>query len=61
MMISRMFQRNRRLDANPTGELRLPSVINTVFENVMHVERRIIRLGIRFPVGGSQFLIARKP
>nr|VFK55594.1 MAG: Methyltransferase domain-containing protein [Candidatus Kentron sp. TC] len=60
MFVSRMFQRDRS-DINPTDELRLPVAINTVFENIMRVERRIIRLGVRFPLGGSRFLIARRP
>jgi hypothetical protein len=43
------------------AELRLPSFINRAFEGVMNIERLFIRLGMRFPVGGSLLLIARKP
>nr|VFK77993.1 MAG: Methyltransferase domain-containing protein [Candidatus Kentron sp. SD] len=55
-----MFQRDQCSNVNPTDELRLPTMINTAFETVMNVERRIIRLGIRSPWGGSRLLIARR-
>ncbi|NOR20760.1 MAG: methyltransferase domain-containing protein [Xanthomonadales bacterium] len=62
MMTSRLSRKKTPPDAgNNAGELQLPGLINRIFEVVMNLERQLIRLGIRFPVGGSLLLIARKP
>ncbi|MDD5389279.1 MAG: class I SAM-dependent methyltransferase [Gallionellaceae bacterium] len=60
MLASRLAQRKASADSDPLMELRLPNLINWAFESVMYLERQLIRLGIRFPVGGSLLLIARK-
>jgi ubiquinone/menaquinone biosynthesis C-methylase UbiE len=61
MFISRLTRRKAPQDGDATTELRLPTFINKPFEAVMNVERQMVRLGLRFPVGGSLLLIARKP
>ena len=42
----------RQLDINPWA--------NNLFEKILDLERNLIRLGIRFPLGGSRLLIACK-
>ena len=61
MLASRLMKKKPPRDGDPTTELRLPSLINRLFEGVMGLERQLIRLGIKLPVGGSQLMIARKP
>lgn len=63
MIASRMTRRKERADSSKGGmsELRLPTLINRIFEGIMKFERLFIRLGLRFPAGGSLLLIARKP
>jgi len=60
MLTSRLAQRKVSATSDPMAELRLPSLINRAFEGVMQIERLFIRMGIRFPAGGSLLLIARK-
>lgn len=61
MLVSRLLQRKAFASSDPMAELRLPALINRTFEGVMNIERLFIRLGMRFPAGGSLLLIARKP
>lgn len=62
MVISRARQRGRRA-AVPSagGELDLPWWLNATMEAVMGLERTLIKLGVRFPAGGSRMLVGRKP
>lgn len=61
MLASRLAQRNEAAHSDPLVELRLPKLINCTFGAVMGLERLLIRLGLRFPAGGSLLLLARKP
>lgn len=63
MIASRMAQHKERADKGKgmVSELRLPTLVNRIFEGAMNMERLFIRLGLRFPAGGSLLLIARKP
>jgi SAM-dependent methyltransferase len=62
MMASRLSpKKSPPAGSNKSSELRLPGFINRAFEGVMNLERLLIRSGIRFPVGGSLLIIARKP
>jgi len=45
---------------NPDAEFNVSPVLNRALKAIMHVELWLIRLGIRFPVGGSRFLVAQK-
>jgi hypothetical protein len=60
MLVSRLSQLKSPSNDDQMSELHLPSFINRVFEGVMNIERQLIRLGVRFPVGGSRLLIAKK-
>jgi len=42
------------------AELRLPTFLNRAFKGAMNAERQLIRIGMRFPYGGSLLLIAKK-
>jgi len=60
MLVSRLSQLKSPSNDDQMSELHLPSFINRIFEGVMNIERQLIRLGVRFPIGGSRLLIARK-
>nr|VFK23361.1 MAG: hypothetical protein BECKMB1821G_GA0114241_100476 [Candidatus Kentron sp. MB]VFK28490.1 MAG: hypothetical protein BECKMB1821I_GA0114274_100674 [Candidatus Kentron sp. MB]VFK74271.1 MAG: hypothetical protein BECKMB1821H_GA0114242_100292 [Candidatus Kentron sp. MB] len=60
MFISRLFRRNRSPNVNSRTELSLPITINALLEGIMNIERQFIRSGVRFPLGGSRLLVARK-
>lgn len=60
MMLSRRRgQSNKTFD--PLDELRISPSINSMLEGVLAVERVMIRMGIRFPMGGSRLIVARRP
>lgn len=54
--------RRRRLDAgyDPDAEFAVGPVANALLESVLGFERQLIRLGLRFPFGGSLLVVARK-
>lgn len=61
MWFSRRFGNAGKAACNdPMAELRINSVANLVLNLVMRMELFFIRIGIRFPAGGSLFLVARK-
>jgi hypothetical protein len=60
MFASRTLQHHAAPDGGLMSEFRLPILINRSFEGIMDAERLFIRLGARFPVGGSLLLIALK-
>jgi hypothetical protein len=41
--------------------LRINPVLNKLFEWLLNFEVMLIRTGVTLPVGGSRFLVARKP
>jgi SAM-dependent methyltransferase len=56
-------RRRRRLDAayDPGAELEVGRLANLLLERALDFERLLIRLGARFPFGGSLLLVAEKP
>lgn len=58
MLMSRRRRRHGRSD--PLAELRIGKLVNAGCGAVMAVERLAIRLGVRFPAGGSLLLVARR-
>lgn len=60
MLLSRWQQRRPNSEYDATSELRISGWINEILENILNLERIIIRLGISFPAGGSLLLIARR-
>lgn len=61
MIASRKLQGRSPSEEEALAELRLPRLINSLFEGIMNAERQLIRAGVRFPVGGSLLLLAKKP
>lgn len=46
---------------DPDAEMALPARLNQAFEVMLDLERRAIDAGLSFPVGGSRFVVARRP
>ena len=59
MAASRLVQKTKQTPSDEMAELHLPRSLNSIFEVMMNVERFFIRMGMRFPVGGSGFLVAK--
>lgn len=60
MLVSRLGKQRQKTDEADLSELRLPRWLNAVFETIMNLERQLIRIGLRFGLGGSRLLIAVK-
>ena len=60
MLLSRLRKSKGRSDFDPTDELKLPKVMNSIFYGVMRIELSLIRRGINFPSGGSRLVVAKK-
>lgn len=62
LVASRLSRRKKNAgDSDPFAEFRIPSWLNRTLLAVMGIERALIRIGLRFPVGGSRLVVARKP
>lgn len=62
MVAVRRTDRNRRaLEKDPAAEHRLPRVVNALMRATMTAELGLMKLGLRFPVGGSRLVVACKP
>ncbi|MHB1301429.1 MAG: class I SAM-dependent methyltransferase [Burkholderiales bacterium] len=59
MMLSRLVTKQTPTD--PMSELRLGRGTNALFESVMNIEARLIKMNIHPPFGGSLLTVARKP
>ncbi len=60
LAMSRLSSRTRDNGGDPAGELKLPAIANACLYGVMQVERLLIRLGVRFPFGGTRLVCAEK-
>lgn len=61
LMILSRLRKNRRVTANdPMSELRLGRTANKLLGKIMTAERNLIQRGLRFPMGGSRLLAAKK-
>jgi len=61
MLASRLRKQGPQQADDELAELRLPKWLNSTFEVVMAVERKLIQWGVSFRMGGSRLLIATKP
>jgi len=52
---------SRYQNYNPDDELKISPLLNAALYLVMQLELALLRLGLRFPAGGSLLLLARKP
>ena len=60
MFIQRlMFNRRNEGNGLPTG-LQIPKAINTILFAISKIEIGLLKLGVRFPAGGSRLVIGRK-
>lgn len=55
MVASRAARRTRSCDA--LQDLRIAPSVNALFQQVMQVELAMLRMGVRFPLGGSRFVV----
>ena len=60
MMLSRLHKHHAAAGNDPMSELRVNGFANLLLIAVMTVERNLMRMGLRFPAGGSLLLVARK-
>jgi SAM-dependent methyltransferase len=59
MALQRLSSRNQNY--NPDDEFKISPILNIILYMVMRLEHLILRLGLRFPAGGSLMLLARRP
>ncbi|PLX47117.1 MAG: class I SAM-dependent methyltransferase [Desulfobulbaceae bacterium] len=52
--------RVRPVNYEPLSEFKIPKWLNWSFEAIMKLEFMLLKIGVRFPVGGSLFLVAKK-
>lgn len=60
MMISRVLQKPQKENYDPTDELKIHSLLNSLFETLLAIELKGIQLGLNYPVGGSRLIVAQK-
>jgi SAM-dependent methyltransferase len=60
MLASRLSKKRTTTVDDGLSDLRLPHWLNRVFEWAMNIEHSMIKSGIRFGLGGSRILIAKK-
>lgn len=60
MMLSRLRKNRTVAENDPMSELRIGRVANALLGSVMAVEWGLIRSGMRFPMGGSRLLVAKR-
>lgn len=59
MALQRISSRKKQYD--PDSEFKISPLLNFLLYLVMQIEIVLLRLGLRFPAGGSLLLLARKP
>jgi SAM-dependent methyltransferase len=59
MALQRVSSRKKQYD--PDSEFKISPLLNFLLYQVMQIELVLLRLGLRFPAGGSLLLLARKP
>lgn len=60
MVLSRRGGKEQARHDDPYLDFRINPVLNRALEQVSTAERGLIRRGVRFPVGGSRLVVARK-
>lgn len=59
MVVQRFMARQRPY--SPDQEFKISRALNAFLLSIMRIELLLIRLGVRFPVGGSLLIVAQKP
>ncbi|WP_449652606.1 class I SAM-dependent methyltransferase [Thermomonas sp.] len=60
LAVSRLAKGNKTSAQDPFREFRLPRWLNRTLGAIMTAERFLIRIGIRFPIGGTRLIVAEK-
>lgn len=60
MLVTRLRRRRLTPGYDAVDELRTGALTNTVLGSALALERALIRAGVRFPCGGSLFVVAAK-
>ena len=60
MLLSRLGKRDSTKHIDVLDELRLPNWLNKILSGVLWLEFVLSRIGVRWPVGGSRIVLARK-
>lgn len=60
MMLSREFQKRKKGDFDPAGELKINAAVNKTFYCLMMLELAGIKIGMNYPFGGSRLIVAIK-
>lgn len=62
LLLSRWLRRKQTAQSyDPSTEYQLPQALSVLFELLMWLEFGLLRLGLRFPFGGSLVAVASKP
>ena len=59
MLLSRLRSR-RTINVDPSSELRIGPTLNRALGAMLSVERSLTKLGVRWPVGGSRIVVAKR-
>lgn len=59
LSMARYSTRADKVDFDPTAELKVNPLVNSLFEGILSVELELIKSGISFPFGGSLLAIAK--
>ncbi|MDJ0660392.1 MAG: class I SAM-dependent methyltransferase [Crocosphaera sp.] len=60
MLVSRLSQKRPNQNYSIMSELKMSGWLNAILEQLLTLERTMIKLGVSFPAGGSLLLVARK-
>lgn len=60
MLLQRLRRRHEQI-FDPAQELQIAAPVNFVLEQIMTLERALLRVGVSLPVGGSLLAVARRP
>jgi SAM-dependent methyltransferase len=60
MLLSRVTRRKSEGGFDPVAELEVDPILNVILENVLGIERTLIRKGLSLPAGGSLLVVAKR-
>jgi SAM-dependent methyltransferase len=60
MLLSRIFKKGKSKKVDVLSELRIPPVLNKVLTLIMKAEYSLLKLGFRWPFGGSRLIVVRR-
>lgn len=60
MLLSRLRAKSKEKDFDPMREFSIPRLLNWTLERILNFERILIKVGLRFPVGGSLLCVGKK-